>query len=159
MPDWAIILVSAFGGGLAGAVLQPMATYIMERVRAGEDIRRRRERSLRRMLAAQLAYGRRLMAVRDVHFDPQFRSMTPLERLEKIKFPEGFPAWEPERIADDQVRRIGIEYNWLAALLLGALSSDAPDEQKTAPLCARLRSLQTIINQRMDELNWPEVDE
>lgn len=52
MPDWAIVLVAAFGGGLAGAVLQPVVTYAMDRLRSKERIQKSRERALRRMVMA-----------------------------------------------------------------------------------------------------------
>ena len=58
MPDWAIVLVAAFGGGLAGAVLQPLVTFWLQRMNSGKDIRKRRERSLRRMLSSRMALGR-----------------------------------------------------------------------------------------------------
>ena len=44
MSDTVTVLGAAFGGGLAGAVLQPVVSYVLQRAHSGEEIRKGRER-------------------------------------------------------------------------------------------------------------------
>jgi len=61
MSETATVLLAAFGGGLADAVLQPVVSHFLDRARAGERIRKRREQSPRRVLVGQMVRGRKLI--------------------------------------------------------------------------------------------------
>lgn len=165
MPDWAIVLVAAFGGGLAGAVLEPVVTYWLGRIRAAEQRLQRRRRTLRRMLSARIAFGRHTMA-RQIMVFVRLKAGTPMDQAEKNQLLlEGYdnvdsmPPWEPERIDDIELRGMAERYNQALGDLLWQLAMDAPDKAECDRLSDELEGLQQRIIGRMDELNWPEVDD
>ena len=160
MPDWAIVLVAAFGGGLAGAVLQPAVTHALEGIRSKREIRCRRERTLRRMLEARLVDGGRLaFAALDLHIRLQRGvAVASEERFQLAKGPGGLPLWQPERIADPELRQVADEYQEVCLSLAQSVLT-AAQEWDPRPAAARIMELQRRITSRMDELNWPEVDD
>jgi len=170
MPDWAIVLLAAFGGGLAGAVLQPVVSHFLERVRSGEETRKRREQHLRRVLVGQMVHGRKLIEAWHTVIDRGLeKDSVPFDERYKILTRAGWaplwaPSWELGRIKDDSLRQMATEY-FAAADQLGrlVLHGEGPDwhQPPNPPLQAarQLESLQPQITLRMDELNWPEVDD
>ena len=170
MPDWAIVLVAAFGGGLAGAVLQPVVSHFLQGVRSKEEIRKRREQHLRRVLVGQMVHGRKLIeALQRVIVRGQEKDIPSLGERYEIVTQAGWaplwaPSWELGRITDDRLRQMATEY-FDAADELGrlVLYGEGPDwhEPPNPPLQAakKLECLQRQITLRMDELNWPEVDD
>lgn len=107
--DTWVIVVAAFGGGLVGAILQPLLSYAFDRVRAAETIRKNRERSLRRMIFAKIRETRRVQAWaggiifgRDPVTDPS---------------PIGGPFWEPHRIKNAELFKNVEAYDKRAARL------------------------------------------
>lgn len=161
MPDWAIVLVAAFGGGLAGAVLQPVASHLLERIRSKEEIRKRRERHLRRMLTAGMKQGRKAISVSNLLQSRQARgaAVDPDEIRERLRLEEGMPLWEPERIADSNLRNMACEYMEMEAKLAGLVLYGPFNGPTATALTEHLEDLQGEISLRMDELNWPEVDD
>jgi hypothetical protein len=168
MPDWAVVLVAAFGGGLAGAVLQPLASHVLERVRREEEIRKRRERHLRRMVEARIESRRtHELALAFVCGFRRLGKPAPsarevIEDHERREPPPPAPTYWPERIPDPHLRQTAIEYGKLVAELTGPLrfqDIDPATEDKLLQLTDRIRPLEEEIVRRMDELNWPEVDE
>lgn len=162
MPDWAIVLVAAFGGGLAGAVLQPVMDHVLQRIRREEETRKRRERHLRRMVVAQMEWARQTVAaIETLHrWLKQGREVSKEWREQAIKPDEHSPFWQPERISDPDLRE--------DARLFGSIARDLRSHVRLASselgivLVNAIRDLQRLERQmtaRMDELNWPEVDE
>ena len=167
MPDWVVLLVAAFGGGLAGAVLQPVVTYAMQRLRSVEEIRRRRDQQLRRMVVGQMDRGRRLTQAWHAILNQHLEKDAPIpfhQRYNIVNQAEGAPLWEPNRIRDDGLQKMACEYFTAAEELRDLLvegtfldSNEPPNE----PLkrAQRLETLQPQVTDRMDQLNWPEVDD
>lgn len=161
MPDWAIVLLAAFGGGLAGAVLQPVVSHFLERARSGEGIRKRREQSLRRMVTKRFEFGAGLItAILGVGLRG---GMSQDEKLEFVKPIPGFMdtlAWEPERIDDVDFRETVTEYYKATSDLRQLFWSAEPlDVAAADELIKQLVELRPRITRRMDELNWPEVED
>jgi len=153
MSDTVTVLLAAFGGGLAGAVLQPAVSYVLQRVRSGEEIRKRQERSLRRMVEWELAWGSRVSAA--VVLSPH---LTEQHRFDMVKLDAGNVVWQPERIGDRDLQQMARE----CAKLTGGLFQFAlhPGKgEEAADLRRQLEALQSRITLRMDELNWPEADD
>jgi hypothetical protein len=161
VPDWAIILISAFGGGLAGAILQPAAQYLFDRLRSKDEIRRRRERQLRRMLRAQTAWGQKLIAAATLFRlrDELGQPLSPQERAAILELPHSAPAWEPQRIGDKQLQQDARDCYALALELYAVVTMGVPDSARLRQTMERIAQLDTQIVARMDELNWPEVDD
>ena len=165
MPDWAIVLIAAFGGGLAGAVLQPVTSHLLEMIRRGEEIRRRRERSLRRMLQARMEHARTDLIVVEL-MCVYWRAGQPIPSASDLKNRVGKPApvpfWAPSRISDPQLRQSATEHDqlfWeLSQLLWKRPVGDATSGMVDA-LVDRFESVEADITRRMDELNWPEADD
>jgi hypothetical protein len=166
MPDWAIVLFAAFGGGLFGAVLQPVVSFVLQQINSGKEIARRRERSLRRMLNAEIVHGRGLMGfsgvivgrLRTGVHTAQGEMFQHLNALSERRL-EGAGLWQPERIADADLRSTAKEYNEVLVKLDSALFNSKYDEKMILQSGDRLEELQKKITARMDELNWPEVDD
>ena len=166
--DTWVIVLAAFGGGLLGAVLQPALTHILELIRAGATIRKRREQSLRKMLMSQIREGRQFLA-RSLRFEMAHRLGRPLDHTERMQLidqtMEGTTQkspdylWQPERIEDDGLRNSANDYAQTAADLWGESTMKNPDYSRVIALSQRLESLQKQITARMDELNWPESDD
>jgi hypothetical protein len=163
VPDWAIVLVAAFGGGLAGAVLQPVTSHILEGVRSQQYLRRTREGQLRRMVMAAIARGRTVAgaAIEASFFAEQGYPLSQLDRAKRAAIlGEDVPLWQPHRISDPRLQQLAREYNkavndlWL--LLLDRSFDRRVEESRE--LTSRLEELQHHITLRMDELNWPEVE-
>lgn len=160
MSETATVLVAAFGGGLAGAILQPVASYFLELARSGKEIRKRRERSLRRMLEGRIADGRCLLADEFTLEARGFASilLTGDERAREIGFGTR-PLWQPERISDPGLQQMARAYNEACSdleILVRFAPPDAGGAKKAAALAGVLEDLQPRITRRMDELNWPE---
>jgi hypothetical protein len=160
MPDWALIMISAFGGGLAGAILQPAAQYLFDRLRSKDEVRRRRERQMRRMLRAYIAWGQKLIAAATLFHlrDELGQPLSPQERAAILELPHFPLAWEPQRIGDKELQQGARDCYALALELYAVLTMGAPDGAKLRQTMERLAELDTQIVARMDELNWPEVD-
>jgi hypothetical protein len=164
VPDWAIP-ITAFAGALVGAVLQPVTNYAMDRLRARERIRKSRERTLRRMIESQIAAARRhCMALTVVWgFRQLGHSAPPIRDLLKSEDSPGRGLiCTPDRISDPELRAAAAEYAQLVANLGVAIwfqELDADSEEKLLPLTHRLGELERAIIRRMDELDWPQVDD
>jgi glucose-6-phosphate-specific signal transduction histidine kinase len=160
VPDWAIVLVAAFGGGLAGAVLQPVTAHVLETIRRDEETRNRRERHLRRMLLSQMAWGIKLGAAVGTirHFEKQGHHV-PAELRKEAATPDPPSAvWQPERIQDSALREAADRLQTVLAELLHLTFSSPIDDDQSARLAAEFNALRSTITLRMDELNYPEVD-
>ena len=71
------------------------------------------------------------------------------------------PFWAPSRIADSQLRQSAIEHDRLFNELGSSLwdpVDDATSDMVDA-LVSRFEPIEADITRRMDELNWPEVDD
>jgi len=156
MSDTVTVLLAAFGGGLAGAVLQPVVSYVLQRVHSGEELRKRRERSLRRMLDSVMEHGRycatRAMRALDPRTTDDWKEIE--ERLKGV--PEF--VWQPERIEDQCLRELAEKYDISFQELTRSLSAGL-DPDAIPRLAMDLFKLQKQITARMDELNWPEADD
>lgn len=161
MPDWAVVLIAAFGGGLAGAVLQPVTAHVLERIRREEEIRKSRERTLRRMIAANTAWVGKLLVTAGTLRALELRGApAPQELRQKLLTPDGsLPPWRPHRIADPALRDSAGRFGILAMDLLNRVSSGQLVDVRAAEVMAELLALDHQMTARMDELNWPEVDD
>lgn len=160
MPDWAIVLVAAFGGGLAGAVLQPVVGLGADILLSDRNLRKARERTLRRMVSARLEDGGRLIyAAADLHIRLRYSQEVPFhERRQLAMPPSSLPPWEPERIADPYLANLVSNYVAASWSLARSLFS-AGDDWDPSPTSSVLRDLRPQIITRMDQLKWPEVDD
>ena len=162
MPEWAIVLVAAFGGGLAGAVLAPVMTYLMQRIGSSDQIRKNRERYLRRMIVARIRAGRSaaseaLMAIGRAFRDP---TVSGDESASPAVAPQDSPLWQPERISDRDLQKLARRYDKLRNdLRVGARFGNEWVEESLDRLVTEIGGLEEQITARMDELNWPEVDD
>ena len=154
--DTWVIVLAAFGGGLAGAILQPILSYFMHRLTSGDEIRRDRQRSLRRMLVSEIRWTRKRQA---------WATSKALEQSLGIDLAVGplpfmgGPFWEPERIEDAELRKKVKEYSERGNAIVRA-THGAPtiDEAEVKRLDSELNDSQQRITARMDSLNWPEAD-
>jgi hypothetical protein len=144
-------------------LLQPLVAYALQRARAGEEIRKRRERSLRSMLNALMRSGRRAISLlSDIEISTKVgRPLSHAEivqRSAKIvnRMVSEMPLWEPERIQDPRLRQAALEYSDAHGEFVVLLTYDV---EKARELVDQLEALQRTITRRMDELNWPEVDD
>ena len=156
MPDWAIVLVAAFGGGLAGAVLQPVVSYVLQRARSGEEIRKKRERSFRRMIEGEITWARKEIA--DLVEAPHPTEEQKLDMVQSDESDEGKAGWLLERIADPDLQQMIREHGKLMGALTTSLLRPS-DGGKFAESAQQLKALQLRITLRMDDLNWPEADD
>jgi len=162
VPEWAIVLVAAFGGGLAGAVLAPVMTYLMQRIGSSDQIRKNRERYLRRMIVARIRAGRSaaseaLMAIGRAFRDP---TVSGDESASPAVAPQDSPLWQPERISDRDLQKLARRYDKLRNdLRVGARFGNEWVEESLDRLVTEIGGLEEQITARMDELNWPEVDD
>jgi hypothetical protein len=165
VPDWAIVLIAAFGGGLAGAVLQPITSYAMDRLRASEQIRKSHERTLRRMIESKIEAAQRVnVALHVVWGFHQFGSPAPPVRdlLKAEDFPISGPVLTSDRIADPELGAMAAEYSKLTTDLVVAVffqELDAESVEKLLPMTHRLSELEKTMIRRMDQLNWPPAGE
>jgi len=160
MPDWAIVLFAAFVGGLAGAVLQPVVTFWLQRMNSGKEIRKRRERSLRRMLNSAMERGRHIAtgAMRALYWADAGLASTDLKEIKDLLDEVPEYVWQPERIEDHRLRELADEYDENFRDLTLSLSQGL-DREAVRHLGKNLFELQQQITRRMDELNWPEVED
>jgi len=161
MPDWAIILISAFGGGLAGAVLQPVVSHVMERVRFNTETRKRREQHLRRLLVDEMAWATKLIqAWHTILICQQIDQPMPFQERNALVKEAGWPPmWKVERIADTSLREWASQHFAMALDLSDrVLRGPQPNPGEATKLSQQLEALQSQIIGRMDDLNWPEVD-
>jgi hypothetical protein len=160
-PELWIIFLSAFGGGLLGAVLQPLVGHFLEIFRSDRSFRKRRQQELRRMLRGKMGWGRRVMAVaKDACLMQEYgRTVPVLDRLQKLtEARPDYDLWEPESIRDDKLRGLALEYDRQSAFLWREATEQNVNRQLIDDLVDSLISLQRKISQRMDDLVWP-VDE
>ena len=162
--DTWVIVLAAFGGGLVGAVVQPLLSYFLELLRSKATIRKTRQRNNRRMITVQIVQGRRVMGnlVTSQLLERSGRPMDPSERFKRIEelrdLPKGY-LWQPERVDDEKLRTMLREYVDTYMKLWGEMLLDSPNYEKTNRFSEQLDELQRHITSRMDELNWPEVEE
>ena len=162
MPDWAIVLIGAFGGGLVGAVLQPVVTYVMGRFRSSDQIRRNRERYLRRMMVARIREGRSaaLEALAAIGRASHCPPAPPEESASPTVPPRDTPLWQPERISDPDLQTLARRYNEVTRDLRVRARFGNQQVKETLPeLVTQSEALEVEITRRMDELEWPEVDD
>ena len=150
--DTWLIVVAAFGGGLAGAILQPLMSYALDRVRSTETIRKNRERSLRRMLFAKIRATRTVQAWAMTRALEQELGRSPSTG----SLPIGGPFWEPHRIKEPELKNKVEEYSGLSASLYTA--GYRLDVGEIRRLDEKLDALQVEITLTMDDLNWPEAE-
>jgi hypothetical protein len=165
MSETVTVLLAAFLGGLAGAVLQPVVSHVLERIRSDEETRRRRHQSLRFMLEVEIDWGNYLVMASKlallqqgigapVSFEQKRNGVTSGLAM----FRKGVPAWNPERVDDQQLQQLAIEYSEGVRNLAEAYYHPVIDKDKAQALSERLDDMALRIRQRMDELNWPETD-
>jgi hypothetical protein len=84
MPDEVVVVEAAFGGGLAGAILQPLTSYAMDGLRSGDRKRMGLERNLRRMITNQILYGMNLKVAigANAYLEGQARSLNWMEKMQ-----------------------------------------------------------------------------
>lgn len=159
MPDWAVILVAAVGGGLVGAALQFGVSYL-DRVRSQEEIRNSRERRLRWMLEAWMVHGRMVVSASYLLAYSKREGLPAPTRKELQdqfwRHPQA-PLWQPERIDDIELQLKARDYADTMNRLTSLLLAESVDEAERLKLVARLESLLDQMTRRMDELDWPEV--
>jgi len=160
-------LLAAFGGGLAGAVLQPLVVHGLERIRRSEEIRKSRERSLRRMLNSRMAVGRSASALsfnawlHETGLLPEPPDvLSEFRKIGERFVADSAVAWQPERIEDPSLGEMARQYYAKSNdLLLGMAEPETQSKDGGIQLMKDLTTLQCDIARRMDELNWPEVDD
>jgi hypothetical protein len=166
VPDSAVVLVAAFGGGLAGAVLQPVISYVLETIRRKEEAQEDRKRYLRRMIEEEFNWGRDLVAASkeiarreadDGHHPPRAERLTILKEIG-----EGRASWQNWRIRDRSLRNkveayLGMARDVREHLAQGPMPD--PGEPPYRELMAGLRGMERLeveIMKRLDKLNWPD---
>ena len=118
------------------------------------------------MVVGQMDRGRKLIQAwhtilkLDIEKD---KHMSFHERYRIVNQAEGAPLWEPYRIQDNNLQQMACEYFIAAEELRDLLVEGAslyPNEPPNEPLerARKLEKLQPQITDRMDQLNWPEVD-
>ncbi len=157
--DTWVIVLAAFGGGLFGAILQPVVTYAMQWLRSGEEIRKARERHLRRMMEAQMRWSRNLQAV---------MLIATLSGRDPVAFARAsgdyeailgeLPPWRPHRIRDEQLSGMATRYTGLNTALMDHYRESVAEQAIVEELCNALKKLEPKIDERMDELAWPEAE-
>ena len=167
MSDTVTVLLAAFGGGLAGAVLQPLVVHGLGRIRRSEEIRKSRERNLRRMLGHAIAAGREYAGL--LYFiEFRFKQGVPLTAAEistscteaEGRLPWKDVLWQPERIKDVPLQQLAREHqDTLGNLKMMIVWALKYDRKQALEWAEHLEEFQTKITARMDELNWPEVDD
>jgi hypothetical protein len=166
VPDSAVVLVAAFGGGLAGAVLQPVISYVLETIRRKDEAREDRKRSLRRMIEEEFNWGRGLVAASKEMASrgaDEGHHPLPAERLSILKDAgEERPTWQNWRIRDRSLRSRVEKYLGTARVVRELLERGPmpdPGEPPYRELLAALRDLERLeveIMKRLDKLNWPD---
>lgn len=159
MPDWAIVLVAAFGGGLAGAVLQPVVACVFRLANSAVRRCKPRTRRLRRMIAGRMEWGRVLGATLVATSWSRRRGLDVPLSDEVLKHVHPRPTFLfPENWIEPEMRERASAF--FAELEKELLPPEVGDDDETrAERLERLNLLGKEILARMDELNWPEVDE
>jgi hypothetical protein len=158
MTDSTTVLIAAFGGGLAGAVLQPITGFVLARVDSNKAHDRRLARKLRQMVEANLQYGRRLL-IANMLRQPDTAGPIPWDQIiETVKL-EDVPNWLPERIKDEPLRQLATAHNDECMMLYILLTQVPTNEDHRETAAKRIDALAPEIIQRMDDLRWPEVEE
>jgi len=119
------------------------------------------------MLDRQISWGRQCMGL-SLLIAARRRSGHPLthskinDELDEIsdKFVQKpGVAWHPDRIEDRSLKEAACEYH-AGILRLGEIVLQSQDHERDArQLEDRMAELERQIVRRMDELNWPEVDD
>ena len=160
--DTWVIVLAAFGGGLAGAILQPGASYVMDRLRGKDQRRKAVERNLRRMLTMWLEFATRggltaaeICSKRDLGRT----ALSDAEVMQRLRVAEqAFPTWQGERIRDAELRSLAERLYTLSVSLHIRLID--PNQASTLDaLIPEIGRLRLDIVTRMDKLDWPEFEE
>jgi len=164
--DVAVTVVAAFGGGLAGAVLQPVAEHLLSRRRAADERRRADRRDARNLVEAELLesdtcyeFARRSRFV--ARGDPG-----PEEKLKQLQL-RIQAVWQnvrlrPVLLHDDKLERDLDEVKtvvWDLMYDARSLLEEGPREERLSPEQSkekfrRYKELRTGILERLDELGW-----
>ncbi len=162
MSDTMTLLFAAFGGGLAGAVLQPVVSYFLQRARSGEEIRKRRERSWRRMIEAEIRRGQSA-AFEGLEAAGCAARLSPVGAQDEDRAtvpPAEASLWQPHRISDENLRHNVRRYHQVAGeLWFGARLGNDEVKKGAGERARELERLEEEITLRMDELDWPEANE
>lgn len=164
--DVGVTVVAAFGGGLAGAILQPVAEYLLSKTRASDERRRADRRDARKIVEAEVLRADREhdFAVRSQYTlegDPPPEEKVKLLRQDidrlwqKVEF-------RPVLLRDEELERnLGELKQVMWDLMYDAHSflKNGPREERLAPEKSReafqqYGELRTRILERLDELGW-----
>ncbi len=159
--DTWVIVVAAFGGGLAGAVLQPLSSHLLGIAFADRANRRNVEQNLRRMLYALIDQGGRVAGVAwkveaRLKQNEHPSSMNALR--EGLRLPREFPLLQLWRIEDSALRGMAEEYMNAMDELREFCFDGALTSERLAELAERMTELPREMTLRMDKLNWPEAE-
>jgi hypothetical protein len=158
MSDAVIVLVAAFGGGLAGAVLQPLVEYQLSRVRRNDEIRKQRERRLRQMIEQDIGFVRQmlLMIAGDTLRVERGEIIDPQDSWSQVVLPR--KVWQPKRIPVPDLRKMADELDSLPMRLVTETAKGGSVLLLFPIIEGRRRDLQDAIIAKMDQLHWPEED-
>jgi hypothetical protein len=161
MPDTATVIVGAFAGGLAGAILQPVTVYGLDRLRSKDEQRKRKERQLRRMISAWLAFCSEATHLAASVFE-QASSAFGGVSIDDFGSRNGIsterlPSWEAERIEDREMRTMATLLHAHTILLVQQMSTESFDN--LGATMAAATELRPKIIKKMDDLGWPEVQD
>lgn len=164
--DVAVTVVAAFGGGLAGAILQPVAEHLLSSRRAADERRRADRRDARELVEAEVRqadiqheFARRSQYVLTDDPSPEEKLQQLQQRIQAV--------WENVRIRpvllrDDKLERDLDELQnvvWDLVYDARSLLQEGPREERLTPEKSkerfkRYRELRTAILERLDELDW-----
>ena len=161
--DTWLIVLAAFGGGLFGAILQPVLTYGMDRMRAGDQRRKAIERNLRRMMTLWLEFTTRVGATAveiASRRDLGRPALSDAEIMQRIRLAERpFPTWAAERIRDQTMRDLADALYEMAIKMPIRLIDPSTSNSELDSAAHEIGRLRHDIVIRMDELDWPEFEE
>ena len=159
--DTWVIVLAAFGGGLAGAVLQPLISYLLQLRTRKQDIEAEINQGLRRMIYAWLDRGTKVYLVTmDAHARTLYDAepLTNEEITAKLAFPSGFPILQSWRIGDQSLQTDVDEYVELYHQSRDLCWNPTKDVELMDGLVKRMQELPRQITKRMDALGWPEAN-
>lgn len=160
--DTWVIVVAAFGGGIAGAILQPTLAYSMDLLRGKGQRRKAIERNLRRMLTVWLGFTTKAaMMAMEIAGRRDFGrpTLSEVEILQRIRMAEQhFPTWQIERIHDAQLEGLADKLYSIALVLPLRLIDPNTTTTWLNDVAGEIGQLRRNIVIRMDELDWPEFE-
>lgn len=167
MSTWAIVLIGIAGvlATLAAAVLGPMAAHRLQRLPPDEHRQSTLEAQARRMIQAHLDWARFQgisVAVTTGLRQQGIPTPPPRSHYFSPARPPPAPAWIPGRIPDRDLREKCIRHHQLHLQLRDLFMlrpGDEKDAQQLAEIAPQLDALEDEIVVRMDQLNYPEVDD